>query len=182
MPSPFGHALAGVAVAWTMDPRAGRRLAIVAAGLAALPDVDLLLPFRHRTLTHSVSAVIVATIIAAVVTGQVTRGAVRRTACVCGAAYASHLLLDWLAVDPSFPFGIEALWPFSDRFFISGWDVFGKTAREHIFTWPAIIINLKAIAGEMAILGPIAWALWLVRVKPAARLAAEMPRRHHPAQ
>jgi hypothetical protein len=42
--------------------------------------------------------------------------------------------------------------------------------------------NLLAIAQEMAILVPIAAALWLIRVKTLARLAAEQTRRHHAAQ
>ena len=56
MPSPIGHALAGVAVAWAIDPRTDRRLALTAAGLGALPDIDLLLPMPHRTITHSLGA------------------------------------------------------------------------------------------------------------------------------
>lgn len=182
MPSPIGHALAGVAAAWAIAPRAGRRLALVAAGLAVLPDADLVLPFRHRTTSHSIGAVIVVTIIVALVTGQVTRTRVWRAAGLCGAAYASHLLLDWLAADLFLPYGLQALWPFSDRFYISGWDVFGQTERLSLFTWPVVKQNAAAIARECAILGPILLAIWLVRVKPAARLAAEMSRRHHPAQ
>jgi inner membrane protein len=161
MPSPIGHAIAGVAVAWAGD----RRLAPVCAGLAALPDADLLLPGFHRTYTHSVTAVLVVTIVAAAVTGKVTRW---RTALVCGAAYASHLLLDWLGADSHPPFGIQLLWPFSDRWFISGWDVFRETARQHFFE-PAIVHqNALAVAQELTILLPLAALVWLVRVKPAA--------------
>ena len=182
MPTPIGHALAGIAAAWTVDARIDRRLTLVAAGLGALPDIDLLLPVEHRTVTHSIGAVLVVTIIAGVVTGQVTRRSAWRVALVCGAAYASHLLLDWLGVDGYFPYGLTLLWPFSDRFFISGWDIFRQTARQHLFTWPVIVVNLQAMAQEIALLAPIVLALWLVRVKPAARLAAEMTGRHHPAQ
>ncbi len=166
MPSPIGHALAGVAVAWAIDPRTDRRLTLTAAGLGALPDIDLLLPMRHRTITHSIGAVIAVTIIATVVTTQVTRRSVGRVALICAAAYASHLLLDWLGVDDYFPYGLTLLWPFSDRFFISGWNLFPETARQHLFTWPSLVVNLKAIAQEVALLGPIVLAVWLV---PAAK-------------
>jgi inner membrane protein len=193
MPSPIGHALAGLATAWALAPETDlvgpttssalkNRLVLACAGLAALPDIDLVLPFRHRTVTHSVGAVIVVMIIAAIVTGRVTRRRVAPTVTLCGAAYATHLLLDWLAADRFFPYGLQALWPFSDRFFISGWDIFAQTERLRLLSGPVLRQNGAAIAGELAILGPIVLAIWLIRVKPAARLAAEVARRHHAAK
>jgi hypothetical protein len=182
MPSPIGHALAGAATACALVPRPDRRLVAAAAILGALPDIDLVLPVPHRTLTHSVGAVITVTIIAAVVTGQVTRQSIWRTALVCGAAYASHLLLDWLGTDHYFPYGLTLWWPVSDRFYVSGWDVFRQTARQHLFTRSSMTVNAKAIAQEVALLGPPALVLWLVRVKAAARLPAQMTGGHHPAE
>src|SRR5438552_3036993 len=88
MPSPIGHALGGVIVAWIADLMPGRpdrgagnpaaisRLSLACAGLAALPDADLLLPIAHRTVTHSLGAVVAVglfMIIATAVTGKVTR-------------------------------------------------------------------------------------------------------------
>jgi inner membrane protein len=172
MPSPIGHALAGVAVAWAGAPSLDRRVTLAAASLAMLPDIDLfaglLVPGVHRTVTHSIGAVIVVTIIAAVVTAKVTRRNRARIVAVCAAAYASHLVLDWLGVDTTFPYGLQALWPFSDRFYISGWDLFGPTARMGLFTVPTMLVNLKAVVQETAILGPIVLLLWLVRTGRAA--------------
>ena len=182
MPSPIGHALAGVATAWTITPRADRRLLLAAATLAALPDIDLVHPAWHRAVTHSIGCVLLVTIITAAVTGWVTRRIAWRVTLVCGAAYASHLLLDWLAADYFPPYGIRALWPFDDGWYISGVEVFRQTARLHLFTLPVLVQNARAIAQEIAILGPIVYLLWLVRVKPAARLAPEMTRRNHPAE
>src|SRR5262245_34111858 len=108
MPSPIGHAIAGVAVAWggdAVDRRASSvRLVSVCAVLAAASDLDLLFPRAHRTYTHSVVAILIVFIVAASVTGGVTHlrasrygGQARwRTALICCAAYASHPLLDWL--------------------------------------------------------------------------------------
>ncbi|HEY1912156.1 MAG TPA: metal-dependent hydrolase [Vicinamibacterales bacterium] len=194
MPSPVGHALAGVATIWTLTPRASRRLLAVAATLAALPDADLVHHGWHRVFTHSIGAVIVVTIIAAAVTGWVNRkqgGASRSpngltspisVALICGAAYASHLLLDWLAADYYAPYGIRALWPFDDGWYISGFDIFRQTARRQMLTWPVFVQNVQAITLEIAILGPILYLLWLVRVKPATRLASELTGAHHPAE
>jgi hypothetical protein len=195
MPSPIGHAIAGAAIAfgsapavgirYPSDQPAGRRLTVltlICAALAAAPDLDLAAPYTHRTITHSLLATVVITIIAAVVTEQVTHRNAWRMAIVCGAAYGSHLLLDWLALDDVPPRGLQMLWPFSDRWFISGWDLFRGTARREWWTAHSIRTNALAIAQEVAILGPIAAAIWLVRVKAASRFPAEVASRHHPAE
>jgi membrane-bound metal-dependent hydrolase YbcI (DUF457 family) len=199
MPSPIGHALGGVAVAWTADLVDGRRssprFAAICAGVATLPDADLLLRGLHRTGSHSLTAAVVVFIITAVVTGQVTapvpdRARPRETrwrpqwraALVCGAAYGSHLLLDWLGVDNVPPRGIQLLWPFSERWFISDWDIFQQTARQHFLTAPIIRLNALAVAQELAILVPVVVVLWLIRVKTAPRFSTELARGDHPAQ
>ena len=208
MPSPVGHALAGVAVAWTADLVPGRRawrpadsdasfvrraggpLTLVCAVLGALPDLDLVLS-RHRAVTHSIGAVMLVSIIASVVTGWVTRkvrseklevGSVVRVALMCAAAYGSHLLLDWLAVDMTSPYGVRALWPLSDRWYISGLDWFPPTERRGFFSLAAFRINLFAMAYETAVLLPVLGVLWLVRVKALARFSAEAAGRDHPSQ
>ncbi len=143
------------------------------------PDLDLLVPGTHRTATHSIAAACVTFIIAALVTGQVLRW---RTSVICGLAYATHLLLDWLGADNFPPRGIQLLWPWSHRWFISDLDVFRQTARRHFLTAPIIHQNLVAVAQELAILVPIVWLLWLVRVKTVPRLASEVAGRDHPPQ
>ncbi len=182
MPSPIGHALGGIALVWTAQPRAGRRLILAAAILAALPDLDVVHPDWHRAVTHSAGAVALVTIITVAVTGWVTGRVAWRVVLVCGAAWASHLLLDWLAADFRPPYGIRALWPFDDGWYISGLDMFRQTARRHLFTTASLVQNAKAIAQEIAMLGPVVYALWLVRVKAPARLTPEVTGRHHAAQ
>jgi membrane-bound metal-dependent hydrolase YbcI (DUF457 family) len=193
MPSPVAHALGGVAVAWLADLIPGRtrgrpetsagdlRVVIACAGLAAVPDADLLLPIAHRTMSHSfvaVAAVGLFMIIAAAVTGKVTA----RIAITCTAAYASHLLLDWLQHDPTAPHGVQLLWPFSSTWFVSGWQVFPPVDRRHFFEWQTMKQNAVAMVQELVILAPPLAGLWLVRVKTAARFAAEMSRGDHPSQ
>jgi hypothetical protein len=175
--------LAGLGVAWTAEALTRRPVSATTAAtcalLGALPDADLAGPGMHRTATHSLTAVLVVFIVAAAVTGQVTRW---RIAMVCAAAYASHLLLDWLGVDGFPPRGIQLLWPFSPAWYISDLDVFRQTARHYLWTAPVIRTNLLAIAQELALLLPILYGLWLVRVKAPARLAPEMTGRHHAAK
>jgi inner membrane protein len=189
VPSPIGHVLAGAAVAYAGDAIDRRRspigLVATCALLAAAADLDLLLPGYHRSFTHSFTAVAFIFIVAAVVTGEVnTRHHIGRwrVALVCACAYATHLLLDWLGADALPPFGIQVFWPFDTRFFMSGLHVFAETERRHPFSGPTIVQNLWAGAQEVAIVAPIAGALWLVRVKALARLPAKMSRRDHAPQ
>ena len=198
MPSPIGHALAGIAVAWTADllpgdrlwrtapetapwyRRAGDGLTLLCAGLGAAPDLDLAF-VTHRTVTHSIGAVLLVGLMAAALAANARRP-IARVALMCAAAYGSHLLLDWLGTDSYPPLGIQALWPINGEWYISGLDVFRQAARAHILTPPVVMTNVRAIGQELAMLGPLVVALWLVRVKALARLAPQMARRDHPAQ
>jgi membrane-bound metal-dependent hydrolase YbcI (DUF457 family) len=201
MPSPIGHALAGIAVAWSADlvpgdrawratrgpsvadtggqrswfQRAGGRLTLLCAGLGAAPDLDLLYPGHHRSFTHGIAAVLCVGLIAAVFAAN-TRRPVARVAIMCTAAYASHLLLDWLGVDQYPPYGLQLLWPFSRRWFISGLDVFRQTELRRFWMPGPIATNVRAISRELAILGSIAAALWLIRIKALAGLAPQARR------
>jgi inner membrane protein len=172
MPSPIGHALAGVAVALSAEQLPGSAglkrpfplgVTLTCVALAVLPDADLLYLPIHRTVTHSIGATILVTILAIAVTRKVTRHVAWGLVLMCAAAHGSHLLMDWLGADPSIPFGIQALWPFSHRWFISGWDLFPITERRHIFSAASIAINLRAAGWEIAIMGPIVLALGLWR-------------------
>jgi inner membrane protein len=208
MPSPLGHALAGLAAAWGSDLVPGRRtsrtaptnasffsraggwLTVGCVGLAVLPDLDLASQ-SHRSFSHSIGAVIVVTIVAGAVTGWVTRRTSHRTsseltiarvAAMCGLAYASHLLLDWLAVDTRSPFGLQALWPFSEEYYLSGANLFPRTERRALLSTSTFHTNLIAFVWELAIMLPIIVLLWRVRVKALAGLAPEVSGRDHAAE
>ena len=198
MPSPIGHVLGGIAVAWAADLvpgdrawrtapamaswylRAGNGLTVLCAGLGAAPDLDLAF-VAHRTVTHSIAAALVVGLLAAAVTAGSGRP-VTRIALMCAGAYGSHLLMDWLGVDRYPPRGIQLLWPINGEWYISDADIFRQTARLRIFTRGPMLTNVRAILQEIAILVPLLAALWLVRVKALARFAPEMARSHHPAE
>jgi membrane-bound metal-dependent hydrolase YbcI (DUF457 family) len=209
VPSPIGHVLAGAAVVYAGDAIDRRRSSIslvaTCALLGAVADLDLLLPRYHRSFTHSLTAVAFIFIVAAAVTGEVTHrrapryggqarglaprfgghggGQARwRVALICACAYATHLLLDWLGSDTLPPYGLQLFWPFINRFFVSGLNLFAETERRHLFSGPTLVQNLWAAAQEVVILAPITGALWLVRVKALARLPAEVPRGDHAPQ
>jgi membrane-bound metal-dependent hydrolase YbcI (DUF457 family) len=84
-------------------------------------------------------------------------------ALACGLAFASHLLLDWLGGDTKIPAGIQALWPFSDRWFISSFGVFGATDLGGFFTTRIIISNALAVARELLVIVPLVLAVFVWR-------------------
>jgi hypothetical protein len=108
-----------------------------------------------------------------------TRRPIARIALTCALAYATHLVLDLLGADPFPPEGIQLFWPFSREWFISGWNVFEGTERQHVFSALSLGQNAKAIVREVAILGPIVIMTWLVRVKALAGFSTELARRDH---
>ena len=178
MPTPLGHALMGVAIAWSAEAirrtpiglGARSKVAVTCAGLAVCPDLDLIYPPFHRMMTHSVIAGVLAGVIAGAALRRATRGDAWRLAILCGLAYVSHPLLDWLGGDTKIPAGVQLLWPFSDRWFMSPWQVFRPTDLGGFFTAPTILSNATAVLRELFILGPLTVAAYLWRRR--RRLAA----------
>ena len=158
MPSPVGHALAGLASGWLIrgnriDKAPGRREAVLFAGLGALADFDLLFGM-HSGPTHGIGAAVLAGAFAWAPWIQVSGRARMTLAFACVLAFASHILLDWLGSDTSPPIGIMALWPFSREYYESNLHVFMAVSRR---VWqPEIfwIQNLTALLRELLILVP----------------------------
>src|SRR3954466_8308797 len=112
MPSPLGHALAGLAAGWLIAPPASRREAVgwgtLFAFAAMAPDLDLVAGV-HRGPSHSLGAAVAAGALTWIVSaagsrrpmeGEQQGGAARqhsRRALAVAAAYATHTLLDWLS-------------------------------------------------------------------------------------
>jgi len=171
MPTPVGHAMAGVATAWLIDAATGRRtrrfdaLTKICLATAVLPDVDIL--FRsHRTYAHSIGAAVLAGVVAMVVANARPEWFKERRqpprdlsavaiGCAAAVAYASHILLDWLARDTAPPFGLMALWPFSSRFYLSHADIFLEVSRRYWKPSEFIVGNLIAALREIVVLGPV---------------------------
>ena len=80
------------------------------------------------------------------------------SAILMGAAWASHVVLDYFGLDTSPPVGEMALWPFSAAFFASPVSVFYDVPRS--FSGEAMRHNALAVAIELVILGPLVWLCW----------------------
>ena len=133
---------------------------LAALGMAA--DLDFLLG-AHRTYTHTLGACVLI-LLASMAIAPPSEPRLL-TGAACGAAYTSHLLLDWLGSDTSVPIGIMALWPFSSQFYESPIHLFLSTERRYWMPhfWS---VNLTAGIRELSILIPLAaMAYWIRRRK-----------------
>jgi membrane-bound metal-dependent hydrolase YbcI (DUF457 family) len=148
MPSPVGHALGGIAAGWGLAPARTVRSTVLLAVAGAAADLDLLVG-THRGPTHSLGAAVLTFVVVALLTRNVRWGS------AMSAAWASHVLLDWVGTDTSAPIGEMALWPMTRAYYESALHLFPAISRRY---WLAEFwtYNVKALAIELAILGPIA--------------------------
>jgi membrane-bound metal-dependent hydrolase YbcI (DUF457 family) len=157
MPSSVGHGLAGIAAGWAIArPAANRRALIVQSAIlaaaAAAPDLDLLID-RHRAEAHSLGVAALVATVAALMRWPVASTRARIWWAVA-AAWATHPLLDSLAVDTTAPIGIMAFWPLSRAYVETGLGVFAPIWRAPI-TMRMIRHDVLAIIAEMALLVPL---------------------------
>lgn len=171
MPSPFGHTLAGLAVASLLGAPSGRD-GWQTVFLANVADVDLLPGLfgggmgpdaEHGMATHSLGA--------ALLTGTLAGAATRWRGGRFGprfaqatTAYASHLFLDYLGKESAIGDGMMLFWPVSRRRIASehSWfrTITSKSRKRGFVLGLCNLNNVAALLGEAAVLGP---ALWLAR-------------------
>jgi membrane-bound metal-dependent hydrolase YbcI (DUF457 family) len=172
MPSPIGHGLAGLTV-HVLASRGASELrapvrAVLVVGAAILPDIDLLFFFvdgrnHHNRETHSLGAAI----LAAAALFLLARG--RRwprpgaLAVAVGAAWMTHVLLDYLNRDTTLPVGIMAFWPFDAGFYKSPWPLFLDIGRT--LDWATVGHDAVAALWEFVVLTPLLLGAWRVRYR-----------------
>ena len=167
MPSPVGHALAGLGVHILScrkreDVVDAERMTLT-VGAALAPDVDLLFRFvdgtnHHNHETHSLGFALLAALASALVLALLRRPRPIPRSAAVGVAWASHVLLDYLNRDTHPPIGIMALWPASDRYFKFPWALFLDIGRT--LEWQTLFHNLLAAAWEAIVLTPLLWLAW----------------------
>ena len=163
MPSPLGHALGGAAAGWALARPAAAsrsriwRLGVLFATLGMLPDLDLVTSV-HRGPSHSLGMAAIVGLVATALSSH------PRLGLAAAAAYATHTLLDWLSADTSVPLGIMALWPFDGHHYKSSRAVFDSVWRRNETPdfWPH---NIRAVAKEVAILGPLTLIALLLQLR-----------------
>lgn len=198
MALPIAHAAAGYLVhrAARRAPSGARssagawRRAAVFMFIGNLPDLDFLVGFAlgypgmlHRGVSHTVLAAVAFGLAAGVCASLRGRDRFVPVALAFGAAYGSHLLLDWLTIDSRPPTGGRFLWPFSDAYFIAPVTFFteihidGRTRESFLRTvlaWPSVVVLARELVLVTVVLG--AWRVVEAvrfRAEPSAELAGE---------
>jgi membrane-bound metal-dependent hydrolase YbcI (DUF457 family) len=163
MPTPVGHALAGIAAGslYTKPPpltTAWKDIAIFAI-LGQIPDLDFIPgilmgkpDYWHHGASHSIFAALAVGLIFYIY-GR-TRGEGRRWGLMAFWVVFSHVFLDAINEDTSPPHGIPLFWPVSNEYFLI-YPLFMDVWRYP--PWRETIIhNVLAVGLELIVLGPIA--------------------------
>lgn len=170
MPSPVGHGLAGLTVhvlaSRSRSELLDRRRLAVTVGAALAPDVDLLFRFvdgrnHHNNETHSLGCALLAAAVATLVFRLWHWARPLALSLAVGAAWSSHVLLDYLNRDTNPPIGIMALWPFSLGYYKFPWPVFLDIGRT--LEWVTVWNNTLAATWEAVVLLPLLLAAWRFR-------------------
>jgi hypothetical protein len=170
VPSPVGHALGGLIVAWGLAPNVASNLAsglapnvvrhlgpaptalLICAVAGVLPDVDFAWSGHNRE-THSIGA--------AVIAGAIVFAWKRNATLALAVAlsWLTHVLFDWLGSDDTPPLGVMALWPMSSNFHFADAFVFEAISRRY---WLDNFVthNVWAVMREILILGPLCLLVW----------------------
>lgn len=167
MPSPIAHTLAAYTTLVSLEPSlvSNREKNSLALGSAfvfgSLADADFIVAhfttatyLHHHYFSHSIPFVLAFTAFCWIALKLLRRPSPAKWAGLFGAAYASHLLLDYLTEDGSFPYGIPLLWPMTSQHFVAPVTIFYSIHRG---TWQAIFSpeNLQALLMELAVMIPI---------------------------
>lgn len=167
MATPFGHSLAGYAIA-SRSGTSGYWLIGLCILIANAPDFDFLPgllsgapALYHQGITHSILFGCIVSLVAAAVYAY-RGGPFLQIFYLCSFSYLSHLLLDFFGPDGRPPYGIPLLWPLSDTYFISPVALFwgmhhAGSAHGSTQDWIRGILdfrNLGAVALETILIAP----------------------------
>jgi membrane-bound metal-dependent hydrolase YbcI (DUF457 family) len=173
MPTPVAHSLAGLAISVAVrGPKPlDRNLVLLAIASSCLADFDFAISFitgvnYHHYFTHSLGFTVLFAAAAYACARIAGRARPAFDAAVLGVSYLSHILLDMLSEDTAAPYGLELLWPFSDRFFISPVLLFDDIWRGTLAKLLSLH-NWMAVAREVVLVGtPVALVLlWSSRAR-----------------
>ena len=205
MALPIAHAAAGYLVHRTerRSPGGGRpsvggnrrsiggwRRAALFMLVGNLPDMDFLAGFMigfpgmlHRGVSHTVLAAVLFGVAAGGFASWRRGERFGAVAMAFGAAYFSHLAIDFFTIDTRPPAGAQFLWPFSSAYFISPVTIFmeisidGRTRAGFLSTvlaWPTVVVLVREIVIAAVAVGT--WHVvesWRIRSDPQPMLALD---------
>ena len=129
MPSPIGHSLMGYIIYQSTPRSTGMRqwqLIALYIFAANAPDIDFIPGFfigdpnrYHHGISHSVGFTVLFASVFSLFLYLLKRDPFRRNFAVFFCLYFSHIVLDYLSIDTSFPYGETFFWPLSNKYYIA---------------------------------------------------------------
>ena len=174
MPSPVGHTLLGLAFAnLPLKQRLYQSAVWISFVIFAAnaPDLDFLpgwvlgdINRFHHGISHSIGMAVIFAVLSALLAKLFTNQ-LRLVFCVGLIVFLSHLLGDYLGVDVVEPYGAPFLWPLSQEYFLSPYQIFNPIEHgsvgeisNSVFDKIFSLENLFAACVEMLIVMP----LWII--------------------
>lgn len=184
MPSPVGHSFIGLTLgaafllprsrltdwrAWLNQNRGALFAMLIAANACDfdyLPGLFIGAPnVLHRWLGHSAVWAALASVVTWLIWRRTTSHVPRWALPVLLSIALSHIVADYFDEDNRAPYGILALWPFSDQFLISTHPVFlslKKSSITDVFSWH----NLRTLAHEILLTLPPLLVVVFYKLRP----------------
>ena len=129
MATPLGHYLVGLSIAQGLARDSGeRKRALWLAVIACLPDLDFIPGFFvgrlgqfHHGISHSFATGAIFSIFAWLFFRWFARGISLNLCILVFLLYSSHVILDFVTLDNSVPYGVPLFWPWSHDSYQSPW-------------------------------------------------------------
>ena len=163
MSTPIGHSLAGISIYFLSGSRfssPGWKVLFLCVVVACLPDVDFLPGFFagnincfHHKGTHSL---FFALVVSSGVWFALRKSNGIKWGFLAFMLILSHLVIDYVAIDRTAPFGMPLLWPFSGEYFYFKYAFLPEVLRESSVASIFNRHNLRTVIVELAIFLPIA--------------------------
>ena len=176
MASPVGHSLFGLGIYSAANNQLNWKEIFVYVVLANLADFDFLFGFvvgepnkYHHQFTHSIVMAVVIAGIFAFMYCRKNKDKLVKIFVLFFSVYFSHILIDFLTVDKSFPFGEQLLWPFSNHYYLSPvcvfMDVHKSDSSNDFFRSLFSMHNFVMVLSEIGIFGTFFLMVNLIRKK-----------------
>jgi inner membrane protein len=179
MPSPVAHSLTGYAIYRISSEdalRIGWRTIFMYSTCSILPDLDFIPGFLidepnrfHHGISHSLGFAFVFGFLISLLLLITKSQSIIRNFFIFFSLYYSHVLLDLLSDDTSPPYGVPALWPVTDNYYISPisafLDIHRASISESFITSLFNLHNFLAIFVEFIIFLPLVVIVTLIKRK-----------------
>lgn len=182
MPTPIGHSLVGLSIGMAYALPSGKRFSVLgremvrrrgfllaAVALANLPDIDYVpgiltgdLNAYHHHYSHTLGWLMLTSVGIWMIWKALVPEIGGRQYSFLFLTIGSHLILDYITANPTYPYGILLLWPLSNDHYLAANSLFWNPAKAdwgEIFQW----YNVRVMAVDALYTGFLAGAVLMYK-------------------